>query len=84
MDLEPTLMYSASILSHGSDSESRRELQKQVSAYVSCLQTADLIIATNYQTSITVTVVFEEEENSMLWALLKSMGNHRADLTCQL
>lgn len=73
-----------SILRHGSDSENQRELQKQVSEYVSRLQTADLIIATNYKTSITVTVVFEEEENSMLGALLKSMGIHSADLTCQV
>lgn len=44
--------------SAGCDSENQCELPKQVSEYVSCLRTADLIIATNYKTSITVTVVF--------------------------
>jgi len=50
---------------------------------MSCLQTADLIIATNYKTSITVTVVFEEGGESY-GALLKSLGIHRAGLTCQV
>lgn len=74
-----------SLLGHSCDSENPRELQKQVLEYVSCLKTADLIIATNYKTSITVTVVFEEgEKNSMLGAPLKSMGIHCTGLTCQV
>lgn len=67
------------------DTDNRRELRKQVSRHgVSCLQTAGLIIATNYKASITVTAVFEEAENGMLGAPLKSMGIHSADLTCQV
>lgn len=62
--------------SAGCDSENQCELPKQVSEYVSCLRTADLIIATNYKTSITVTVVFLGGG--------EFMGIHRAGLTCQV
>lgn len=78
------IVYLLCSLSHISDSENQWELQKQVSEYVSCLETVDPIIATNYKTSITVTVVLEVEENSMLGALLKSMGIQSTDLKCQV
>lgn len=57
-----------------------------MSEYVSCLQTADPIIATNYKASITVTVLFDGEKKKKkkeaCWGL--SMGIHSSGLTCQL